>query len=365
MPTPPLKLAASLAVLAATLLGGCPASPRGSAARPSSATVQPAPSVEPGTPIARIGDAVISVEGLTKRLNDQSPFVRARFASPEHKQEFLDQQVRFEVLAAEAFARGYQNDPEVQDALKKLVVQKLTREEFDSRVKLKDVTDAELQAWFDMHRSDYEKPEMVRGSHIFFAFGADKAASKKRAEDAQKRATTEAARADKNSFKALAAELSEDEATKRAGGDLRYVTADEATAQYGEPVRAFLFGERPTAGRPGAPRPLEEVSPVLEGREGWHVVTRTGTREAMARSFDQVKGQIKNLIYRDKRAAAFNALVDQLKSKHKVEVYTDKLVDVKVTPGVLPSDGAAPLGLDPSEVRGGSPEPSASHSDQP
>lgn len=39
--------------------------------------------------------------------------------------------IRFELLAKEARARGLEKDPEVQDTLRKVMVQKLVRQAFD------------------------------------------------------------------------------------------------------------------------------------------------------------------------------------------------------------------------------------------
>lgn len=332
-----LVAAASLASLTA-----CP--PSSSTASSSSKKKADAP---PGDPIARIGDTILTVEQIQKKIDEQSPFVRVRYADPEKKKEFLDNQVRFEVLAAEAFARGMDKDPEVLEATKKIIVQKLTRDEFDGQVKLQDVSDADLQKYFEEHKGEYQKPEMVRASHVAIAFGKDKAAARKQAEDAQKKAANKEALKDRNAFKELVAAVSTDESTKRAGGDLRYLGALEVEERFGAAARAWLF----------AGEGINDVSPVIEGKDSWHVFLRTGKRKEITRTFDQVKNQIKNVVFREKRTAAFNKLVDELKAKHGVTVYDAKLEKVKVNaqlpPGAMEDDGHG-HGADP---HGGLPLP--------
>jgi peptidyl-prolyl cis-trans isomerase C len=178
-----------------------------------------------GAVVAVVGGEDLTVDELQQKLAEQSPFVRARYADPEKKKELLDAQVRFEVLAKEAEARGFADDPEVQEAVKKIIVQKLTREEFDGRVQLKDITDAELQAYFEAHEADYQKPEMVRASVVVIPFGgaAEKAAAQKKADDVQKQAADPKKKDDRNYWKDLVTQHSSDEATKPAGGDLRYL----------------------------------------------------------------------------------------------------------------------------------------------
>lgn len=316
----------SLAVAALSMLtAGCPQQAGG-----------PPRTEAKGDPIAVVAGNKITVEQLQKRLDEQSPFVRARYTDLDKKKEFVDSQVRFEVLAAEAYTRGYDQDPEIQEQVKKIIVQKLTREEFDGRVKLADITEPELQKYFDEHQAEYQKPEMVRASHVAIAFGADaasKAAAKKLADDVFKQAAEPAKLQDRNWFKELAEKHSTDDATKRAGGDLRYLSRDDAEQQLGAAARDWLF----------AGEAINEVSPVLEGKTAWHVVKRTGKRKAISRTYEQVKNQIKNVVFREKRTAAFGTFVDGLKQKHGVQVYEEKVGNLKVDVK-LP---AVPPGADP------------------
>src|SRR5262245_10892605 len=57
--------------------------------------------------VAKIDDVTITVGEFQSRLNQQSPYIRARYTSMERKKEFLDNLVRFEVLAKEAQSKGY------------------------------------------------------------------------------------------------------------------------------------------------------------------------------------------------------------------------------------------------------------------
>ncbi|MDP2339479.1 MAG: peptidyl-prolyl cis-trans isomerase [Deltaproteobacteria bacterium] len=276
---------------------------------------------ETGEVVATIGSEKLTLPELQKKLDEQSPFVRARYTEPEKKQELLDAQVRFEVLAAEARSRGFADDPEVEDAIKKIIVQRLTREEFDGRVQLKDITDTELEKYFTEHKADYQKPEMVRASVVSVAFtDATKAAANKTIVDVQKQAADPKKKEDRNAWKDLVTKFSTDEATKPAGGDLRYLSRDEVTTRYGAPASEWLF----------ASDQQNEVSAVFEASSGFHVFKRTGKRKAIERTFDQVKNQIKNVVYREKRTAAFNTFVDELKKKYGVKLFPEHLAKLKV-----------------------------------
>lgn len=312
---------------------GCPKPLSGSSA--SGAAVAPRPhNPAAGDVIAKVGEVTLTVGDIEARLNSQSPFVRARFNSDERKKEFVETQVRFEVLAQEAFRRGMHNAPDVQDSLKKILVQKLTRQEFDGRVSLQDISDDEMRAYYEQHKGEYNKPEMMRASHIFVPFGQDKAAARARADEARAKAADPAKLEDRNHFKALVAEYSEDEATQRTGGDLRYLTAEEIEQRFGAAAKEALF----------ASQTLNEVLPVVEGKEGFHVIKRTGRRKPIERELEQVKNQIRNVLYREKRTQAFDQFIEGLKTELGVVVHGEHVSKIQVQAGggpapILPGHG--------------------------
>jgi len=321
------------ALSGALLVSGCPKEVDG-ASGPGGVGISFQSAGGKGPVVAKVGKTVLTTGDLQNRLNQQSPFVRARYASPEKKREFLENQVRFEVLAIEGLRRGLANDPEVQDAVKKIVVQKLTRDEFDGRVKLNDVTEAEMKAYYDSHLDEYNKPEMNRASIIRMAFGADKEKTRAEIEKVQKSAAIEKTLEDRAHFKELVSRFSDDEESKRMSGDVRYLSAAEYEARFGAAVKDAVW----------ALAAVNAVSPVVEGKDAFYVIKKTGERKPITREFDQVKNQIRNLLYREKRTQAFDDFVEKLKTEVGVETFPDFMDEVKVETGPLPTDDHQALG---------------------
>src|SRR6516165_9134125 len=111
--------------------------------------------------LAKVDDVTITVGEFQERINQQSPYVRARYTSLDRKKEFLDNLVRFEVLAKEAERRGLAKDPEVVRTMKQVMIQKLLKDEFDKQ-KMDDISDGEGKKYFDSHPEEFNKPEEVR-----------------------------------------------------------------------------------------------------------------------------------------------------------------------------------------------------------
>ena len=281
-------------------------------------------SSDPQNTLASIGDSLISVHSLQEKINTQSPFVRARFSEAQELEKFLESQIRFEVLAQEAFRRGIHEAQEVQDAIKKIVVQKITREVFDNQVKLADVTTGEIEEYYKSHKEEYNKEEMIGLRYISIPFGEDKAPALAKANAVRAEAANESRLADREHFRKLVEKYSEEGANKRGGGDLRYLTAEDLTTRFGEKAQQSVW----------ALGPVNEVTEVVEGLKGFYVFKKTGHRKAIRREIEQVRNQVRNRVYRDKRKAAFDKFIEDLKGKMKVKTYFERLSKVRVDTNV-------------------------------
>lgn len=265
--------------------------------------------------LVTIGDRTITVGEFADRLASQSPYLQARFESPERRREFLENLIRFELLVYEAKRRGYADQPDIQRARRTAMTQQLIKKEVDEQLRLADITDEEIQAVYDANPHEYDRPAQVRANDILIK---DRAEAKKVLARAQK--------LDINQFRRLAREKSEDEATKKDGGDLQFFTAD-AEGHPPKAVRDAAF----TVNRVG------DVFPeVVKTSEGYHVVMLTGKRAPLKRTYEQAQRAIRHKLAREKKDAAMEALLERLRKDIKVEIDYDALADVKVDIPDLP-----------------------------
>src|SRR5262249_35963973 len=143
----------------------------------------------------------------------------ARYTSLKRKKEFLDNLVRFEVLAHEAQKKGLDKDAEVVRTMKQVMIQKLLKDEFD-KFTLKDISDPDCKKYYDAHPEEFNKPAEARVSMILVK---DNATAKKVLGDARVKGV------DNQGYRNLVQEYSIDQATKERGGDLRYF--DQSTKE--------------------------------------------------------------------------------------------------------------------------------------
>lgn len=308
---------------------------------PSSTAVDFRHDRQGGTPVARFGGDAITSEELSKRFAEMSPYARARYQSAEQKKEYLEGLARFELLAQEALRQGLQNDPEVVETAKKVMVQRLMAHHFDeSQVQL---TDAELHDYYLKHQSDYQKPEVWRLAHVFLAAPAQdsaaRSAKQKKAEEilAQAKALDPV---DFAGFGKLARASSEEPRTQPLDGDMRYLSAAELKAQYGDELAA------------AAPKLLGmgQLSLVATPK-GFHVLKLEGHQNALDLSEAQVKDQLRGRLLFERRQAAYEAYVAELKKKSDYTVDEQALAGVKVDPSAPTekASGPTPGFLPPSQ----------------
>jgi len=300
-----------------------------------------------GTPVASFNGDSITVEELKQRFSEMSPFLRSRYATVEQRRDYVDGLARFELLAQEAHRRGLQNDPEVIETAKKVMVQKLIQKEFDE--KQGPVPEQEVKDYYEAHKNDYVKPELVRITDIFFAAPKEDAAARKKKKAKAEEVLSKAKGinpADTTAFITLVRENSEDAKTKPMDGDSRFLSEADLTSLFGKEVATAAVNMK----RAG------ELSNVIETPTGFYIIRFQSRQAALNLGMDQVKAQIENRIKHERRTQNFNKFVDTLKSKNGYKLNDEALAKVEVDLKAPSSERKGPEpGFMPSPVAGGRP----------
>jgi peptidyl-prolyl cis-trans isomerase C len=273
-------------------------------------------------PLAQIDDTVITVGDFEDRLNSQSPYVRARYAAIDQKKEFLENLVKFEVLASEARRQGLDKDPEVVRTTKQAMIQKLLKQRFD-RLRAEDINDQEIQQYFDSHPDEFNRPPEVRVSMILVA---DEAAAKKVLADPRIQGL------ENLGFRQLVTETSIDKETKDRGGDLRFFDANNRELPHELIDAAFKLVN------------IGDVTSAIKTQRGYAILKLTGQRRALVRALAEVSPQIRAKLFRERRQKAMDEFEATLRKQAQIDIHTDRLAQVRV-------DLAANAAALPDELR--------------
>jgi peptidyl-prolyl cis-trans isomerase C len=290
-----------------------------------------------GAVLAKGDGFSVTADDFKAKLDEQSPFMRARFNTLERKKEFLDNLVRFEVLAREAEKDGLRDDPEVQQTLRKIMVQKLVQKRFSDPGSAA-VPDADVQKYYDEHSGEFHRPKRVRASVIVLQASAGTPERARKLAEARKalallqappptaearkpeprrplsmaRAANEPVKpGDPQAFAKLVAQLSDDASSKAAAspGDIGLKTSEEIEKAYSKELAAAVFGMK-----------QGEVSGIIETPQALTIARVTLVQEEVNRTLEQVKPQIVARLSREQKTKEFDGWVKQLKDSANVKV---------------------------------------------
>lgn len=265
--------------------------------------------------VATIGEVKITLGELEDRLNEQPAYVRIRYNAIEKKKEFLDNLVEFELLALEAKSKGYDKDPEVVFAMKQAMIKKLVKDDIADLVKLTDITDEEMKKYYDENQALYHKPEQVRASAIVVP---DKAAGEAVLADLQ-RALEENPRRKRQTFNDFVKSKGKDDRLAAINGDLGFFTKEGAKDEGEGTVPAAVAEAAFALAR------INDTSAVVEADGKAWILMLTNRRPKVDKSFDEVKRQIQNKLFRDEKEASRDRYLGDLRKKSNVVVHEEKL----------------------------------------
>ena len=266
--------------------------------------------------VARVGNTAITVGDVTEQINRLSPYIRRRWAAPEKRREFLQKRIRIELLAQEAIAQGLENDPEVQNTLKQVMIRLMVTNDLQNDYLPTAIEEAVLKREYEKELSKFVRPPEIRISQIVVAT----------AEQAQKLIAEFASiKRDDPAFRERAREISLDKASAERGGDVGYFPHPEQAPDAELPVphnvaeAAWQLSD------------IGEVAPApVKTDLGYHVLRLTNKKPELNRSFESVKRLLENRLLREMRQTKMDEFVAELKQKATIEIYEDNLAAIRM-----------------------------------
>jgi peptidyl-prolyl cis-trans isomerase C len=298
-----------------------------------------------GPAVAHVGGEVITADEFKRRIDEQSPFLRARYGTLERKKELLEALIRNELLAQEAQREGLDKSPAVRDATKRAMIQELIKKQLDEKMSGGDIADAELKAFYEAHLDDYVKPERARVYHIFLPAkdAKEKAQAKAKATALLRDIQAREKKGEVNAFQTIAIKESKDPLSAPMGGDLRFLSKDELAKSHGPELANAAFELK----NPG------DVAGPFETPAGIEIVKLQVKTVALNRSFDESKETVRGRMARERRSKQYDDFVKRLRDQGNVSIDEVELAKVSAeapsaapvaAPQTMPAPAAAKIG---------------------
>jgi peptidyl-prolyl cis-trans isomerase D len=154
------------------------------------------------------------------------------------------------------------------------------------------VSAQDIQRNYEDNQQQYSTPEQVRASHILLKTeGKDDAAVKKQAEDLLAKVKAGA------DFSQLATKFSEDESSRVKGGDLDFFPKGQMVPEFDKAAFSMKVGE---------------ISPLVKSQYGYHIIKLTDKKAATTKSLDEVRAQIEDQIKWDRAQSEAQRVADDV-----------------------------------------------------
>ncbi len=279
-----------------------------------------------GPVVAHVGDEVITADELKHRLDETSPFLRARYNTLERKKEFLENLIRNELLAQEAQRQGFDKSPAVKEQMKRAMIQELIKKQLDEKLTGADIADTDLKKFYDAHIDDFVKPERARVFHILLTArdAKEKTEAHKKAVAMLKDIDAREKKGEANAFQATAIKESKDQLSAPMGGDLRFLSRDELAKAYSAELANAAFEIK---------NPGDKAGPV-ETPAGVELLKLNVKTVALNRSFEESREAIRGRMARERRSKDYDEWMQKLRKSAQVTIDDAQLdkVTVETTP---------------------------------
>ncbi len=154
----------------------------------------------------------------------------------------------------------------------------------------------ECRQFYDAHRDLFAQPLRYRASHLFLAAHAE--TPPEDVEEKEKAISAFSTRLSQGeAFSQLAAEASEDEASKPRGGDLNYFSERGIPPEFMAEIKKFHVGE---------------ISKPFRSHLGFHIAQLTERQDAHLLSFDEARPEISLALANHHRETRVNELAQNL-----------------------------------------------------
>ncbi len=240
---------------------------------------------------------IVKASAATKVSDEQ---VDAEFAQIRKQRGGTDEEIKKELEKMGMSIESVKKDLRAQ-------MQQRNWMEAQIKGKVADANDADAKEFYEKNPQHFEQPEQVRASHILFMAKAD--ATPEQVTAAMKKAEAAIVRAKTEDFAKLAGELSEEPGAKERGGDLNFFPRKGMMV---EPFAEAAFKLKKD----------EVTAEPVRTQFGYHVIKATDRKAGSKQSLDDAKAKILGYLTNEKKRAAIDMLIADLRTKSKIEIAT-------------------------------------------
>lgn len=287
------------------------------------------------TPVAIVDGSPVTARALRYEMARRGGELPGRFETIEEKEAVLNDLVDLHVLAAHARRRGLDREPEVEDAITRLLADRFLAEIDRTGTVLRPVADHDIRAFYEAHHADYRVPERARGSILFLRIppNAERGrieAIREKARDLRRQASREDAPPD--TFARLVTENSNEPTSRARHGDIGWLLRNAVTFQVEAAVITALFEIKHVG----------SIGPIVETPNGFYLVQLTDRADEAVRPLAEIESTIRQQIAADRARRARADRITALSKDLDIRVDRERLETIGPAPRAANAHGMPP-----------------------
>ncbi|WMJ80006.1 peptidylprolyl isomerase [Clostridium sp. MB40-C1] len=216
---------------------------------------------------------------------------RGFLASEQGKKQLIEQLVAFELFYNYGKDNGIEETETYKEALEATKRELITQLSIENALKSVEVTDKEVEDYYNANKEGFKTPEMVSAKHILV--------------DTEELANEIAGKIKEGlSFEEAAQEYSTCP-SKAQGGNLGQFGRGQMVPEFEEAAFTLEIGT---------------LSQPVKTQFGYHLIKVENKMEAAQKSLDEVKDMIKGQLMQQRQNHKYMTMVEELKGKYSTEI---------------------------------------------
>lgn len=268
---------------------------------------------------ACVGKQQITEEAFKRKVEERT----GDYSDIEKRRQLLDEMVKFEVLYTSALKKGLDKDPEMIEAIRRLIVNRFIDETLEPLLKDIKITENDITTYYNKHKIDFYSPEMVRAAIIKINIPLN-ASDEKKEELLEKanKARSKALTLNPNlvSFGSLAVTYSDDRQSRYRGGDTGWIKPQSAHTRWEKTVMDTIK----EIDKPG------EISPVITGEKGYYIVKLIERKKRAPKALAKVRDIIRYRMISERKKQVEENFYKKLQQGIKISTDYKALTNIKL-----------------------------------
>ncbi len=263
------------------------------------------------TILGKAGDYVIKKSDVDRLLTYYPPETLSRLQeNPTEMETLVKRMLEVKIIADLAKKEKFDQRTQIKKQLA-YVIDDFLSKEYLAKVVMKNVTvsEADLKEYYTRNKEKLGVPEQVRARHILFKVDPDASEDERKQVKARADAILKRLKVGED-FEKLARIHSDDQNSKKKGGDLGYFSTGQMVPEF---EGAAFYTD------PG------EISDIVETKYGYHIIKVEEHTEARERSFEEMKDYIGEQLRQQVVMFKVQRFIEEAVTNAGMHVYSDRI----------------------------------------